>query len=80
MTQPHFYIFVIISPFEENLTLYLNKLEFPSPKDNWPKCSIRICSSGVMILIRNPNPKPKTNSNPKPNPNPKPNQITPFEK
>jgi hypothetical protein len=27
-------IFTIISPFEEDLTLYLNKLEFPSPKDN----------------------------------------------
>jgi hypothetical protein len=33
-TPPHFYIFVIIFPFEEDLVLYLNKLEFPSPKDN----------------------------------------------
>jgi hypothetical protein len=47
-----------------------------------PKCSIRICSSGYIILIRNPNPNPRTNPNPKtnPKPNPKPNQITPFQK
>jgi hypothetical protein len=32
MTPPHF--FVIISPFEENLALYLDKLAFPSPQDN----------------------------------------------
>jgi hypothetical protein len=34
MTPPHFYIFVIISPFKEDLALYLKKLEFPLPKDN----------------------------------------------
>ena len=33
MTPPHFYIFYYL-PFEEDLVLYLNKLEFPSPKDN----------------------------------------------
>jgi hypothetical protein len=31
---PHFFIFVIISLFEEDLALYLNKLESYSPKDN----------------------------------------------
>jgi hypothetical protein len=31
MTPPHFYDYL---PFEEDLALYLNKLEFPSPKDN----------------------------------------------
>jgi hypothetical protein len=34
MTPPHFYIFCDYLPFLENLALYLNKLEFPSPKDN----------------------------------------------
>jgi hypothetical protein len=34
MTQPLFNIFVVISPFEENMAIYLNKLEFPSPKNN----------------------------------------------
>jgi hypothetical protein len=29
-----FYIFMIISPFEADLSLYLKKLESPSPKDN----------------------------------------------
>jgi hypothetical protein len=27
-------MFVIISPFKEDLALYLNNLEFPLPKDN----------------------------------------------
>jgi hypothetical protein len=34
MNLPHFYIFVIISPFEEDLAPYLHKIKFPSPKDN----------------------------------------------
>jgi hypothetical protein len=34
LNETNFYIFVIISPFEKDLALYLNKLEFPSPKDN----------------------------------------------
>jgi hypothetical protein len=34
MTPPHFYIFYNYLPFEEDLALYLNKLEFPLPKDN----------------------------------------------
>jgi hypothetical protein len=34
LNDPNFYISVIISPFEEDLALYLNKLEYPSLKDN----------------------------------------------
>jgi hypothetical protein len=34
MTPPPFLLFCDYSPFEEDLALYLNKLEFPSPKDN----------------------------------------------
>jgi hypothetical protein len=34
MTPSHFYIFCDYLPFEEGLALYLNKLEFPSPKDS----------------------------------------------
>jgi hypothetical protein len=33
ITPPYFYIFNYL-PFEENLALYLNKFEFPSPKDD----------------------------------------------
>jgi hypothetical protein len=35
MIPPHFYIFMIIYlPFEEDLAIYLNKLNFPLSKDN----------------------------------------------
>jgi hypothetical protein len=33
-THPIF-TFLWLFPFEEDLALYLNKLEFPSPKDNF---------------------------------------------
>jgi hypothetical protein len=35
MTPPKFCMFVIISPFEEELALYLNNFESPLPKDDF---------------------------------------------
>jgi hypothetical protein len=40
-------ILVIISPFEEDLSLYLNKLEFPSLKDDFAHTFFEI---GLLIL------------------------------
>jgi hypothetical protein len=40
MTPPHFCDYL---PFEENLALYLNKLEFPLPKDN-------LIEFGLLVL------------------------------
>jgi hypothetical protein len=47
MTLPHFCIFVIIFPFEEDLAFYLNKLTFPSPKD--VKHQMRISTNQVSL-------------------------------
>jgi hypothetical protein len=44
-----FDIFVILSPFEEDLALYLNKLEFSSPKDNLQKL-LSLNEFGLLVL------------------------------
>jgi hypothetical protein len=44
MTQPHFYNYL---PFEEDLALYLNKTEYPSPKDNFVP---RVIEFGLLVL------------------------------
>jgi hypothetical protein len=45
MTPSHFYIFAIISPFEEDLALYLNKLDYLHPRIIWTKFDW-ICFAG----------------------------------
>jgi hypothetical protein len=49
MTPPYYYIFVIAPPpfFEEDLALYLKKLDFPSPKDNLYHILIYL---GLLVL------------------------------
>jgi hypothetical protein len=44
-----FDIFVILSPFEEDLALYLNKVEFSSPKDNLHKL-LSLNEFGLLVL------------------------------
>jgi hypothetical protein len=66
MTPPHFCIFVIILPFEEDLALYLNNLEAPLPKDDmyqvwlklacwfWRRRFLKIFSVFLLFAIISP--------------------------
>jgi hypothetical protein len=55
MTPLHFCIFVIISPFEEDLALYLNNLKFPLSKDDlyqlWLKLACWFWRRGFLNIF-----------------------------
>jgi hypothetical protein len=54
MTQPYFCIFCNYLPFEEDLALYFNNLEFPLPKDDLIVPSlIEICLLVLEKIFKN---------------------------